>query len=123
MKKIRYILIVLIFYSCSAVKIEPSFVVGKYYKRQMSKNTFSINYNLILKSDNTFSLSMNMQDANPKCNGKWELRENKYIYLKCDETNDIGVILSSGYMNEKEYKLEIINRNKIKFKNVILKKQ
>lgn len=122
MKNIIYISIVFLLYSCSALKIQQSDIIGEFYKREVSKNTLSVSYNLLLKSDSIFTLSMKMQDANPKCNGKWTLKDN-YIYLKCDETQDVGDVLSSGYMNEREYKLEVLNSNKIKFKNSILKRK
>lgn len=123
MKKIVYILIILSIYSCGTLKIEQADLVGEYHKLQTAKNALSINYNLVLNSDNTFTLSMKMQDANPQCDGKWELKDKKYIYLECDETTDVGVILSSGNMKEKNYKLEVIDKNKIRFKDVILKRK
>lgn len=122
MKNIVYILIVVSVYSCGSLKIEQADIVGEYYKTQASGKALSISYDLTLNSDNTFSLSMKMQDANPKCNGRWEIKDN-YIYLKCEESEDIVEILSSGHMKEKDHKLEVMSRNKIKFKDVILKKQ
>jgi len=121
MKKIVYILMIVLIYSCSSLKIEQANIVGEYFMLQTNRNTLSISYNLILNSDNTFSLSLKMQDANPKCNGQWKLID-KYIYLKCKDTEDVVDVLSSGYMKEKNYKLEVINSNKIKFKDVVLKK-
>lgn len=109
-------------YSCGTLKIEQADLVGEYHKLQTAKNALSINYSLVLNSDSTFSLSMKMQDANPQCNGQWELKDN-YIYLKCEESENIGEILSSGHMKEKNHKLEVVNRNRIKFKDVVLKRK
>jgi len=122
MKKIGYILLALFIYSCGSLKLEQNDIVGEFSKRQASENTLSVNYDLTLKADNTFSLSIKMQDANPKCNGNWELKDN-YVYLKCEESENIGEILSSGHMKEKDYKLEVINRNRIRFKEVVLKRK
>lgn len=125
MKKIFQIVIICtLYYSCGTLKIEQTDLVGEYHKHQTAKNALSINYNLVLKSDKTFNLSIKVQDANPECNGKWEYKDN-YVYLKCDDIEDAIIeTLSSGYMKERDYKLEVINRNKIRFKDdVILKRK
>jgi hypothetical protein len=121
-RKISYVLIVLLIYSCVSSNLTETAAVGEYTKKITSKDKLSVTYNLILNADNFFSLSIKIQDANPKCNGKWELKDN-HIYLKCTESNNVIEMLSSGYMKKKEYHLEVINRNKIKFENVILKRK
>ncbi|RKN75913.1 hypothetical protein D7Z94_24945 [Ulvibacterium marinum] len=94
-------------------------MAGEFYKKQTANKTISVSYSLNLRPDNTFVFSIKSQDANPKCEGSWELNWQS-VYLKCNESDDIGEILSSGNMPDKEHKLEVINRNRIKFKNVVL---
>jgi len=123
MKNLIYILIALTICSCSSLKVQQADVIGQYYKLQTSRNTLSVSYDLILKKDNSFSLSIRMQDANPMCNGKWELKDNRYIYLECDDVKGVAEMLSSGSMTDKNYKLEVLSKNKIRFKDVILKRK
>ena len=121
-KHLIQVLVTISVFSCSPLKIGKAGIVGEYQKHETAKNTLSVNHSLILNSDNTFSLSIKMQDANPECDGKWEIKDN-FIYLKCNDTeNTIAKALSSGYMKERAYKLEVINKNKIKFKYVTLKR-
>ncbi len=120
--KLCFIFIILLIYSCASSNLVKSEVSGKYSKNLRSKGKFSIDYNLILNTDKSFSLSIKTQDANPKCNGEWELKANN-ILLKCYKSNNIIEMLSSGYMKKKEYHLKLLNRNKIEFENVILKRK
>lgn len=120
--KLCFIFIILLIYSCASSNLVESEVSGKYSKNLRSKGKFSIDYNLILNTDKSFSLSIKTQDANPKCNAEWELKANN-ILLKCYKSNNIIEMLSSGYMKKKEYHLKLLNRNKIEFENVILKRK
>jgi hypothetical protein len=76
-----------------------------------------------LNPDSTFSIVIQVQDAQPQCNGTWEMIDREFILLKCSEDANPYEMLSSGYMNQKENKLQVINRNKIKFKDVVLKRK
>lgn len=49
--------------------------------------------------------------------------DREFILLKCSEDANPYEMLSSGYMNEKEHKFQVINRNKIKYKDVVLKRK
>ncbi|ALM08803.1 hypothetical protein SB49_14060 [Sediminicola sp. YIK13] len=115
-RNIIYIVIISSIFSCKALKNEQS-IYGEYYKKGKD-----FEYSLSLNADSTFSLKTKYQDANPMCTGQWQKMNSSEIQLKCDVTKDPTEMLSSGYMNEREHKIEFISRDKIKFKNVILKR-
>lgn len=106
--------------SCVSIKLKQNDMVGKYYKRHTKKNTISISYTLVLNSDESFTLTINTQDANPSCDGYWEL-VNDEILLECEEES-ASKMLSNSYLNERNYKLIVINKSKIRLRNSVLKK-
>lgn len=73
--------------------------------------------------DGSFELSEQYRHATPKCKGKWELIGDGFILLKCAELDEFGSPLSSGYMVKREHRLTIINGNKVKYKDYILRRQ
>lgn len=108
------------FISCSTLKTEPNNIVGTFYK-QGSKNGFNYEYTLKLYKDNSFFLGHKVHGANPQCKGQWE-QSNDTLFLKCNEENEVSIMLSSSYMNERKYALKIVNRNKIKINNILLRR-
>ena len=107
--------------SCKAQQIEQSEIYGRFYKLQKGKD-FNIAYTLELKSDSTFFLHLNTAGGNPQCEGKWKIADNNFIFLKCNEITDVTETLTNGYMSQREHNLNIISKNKIKYKNVVLKR-
>ncbi|OJV52488.1 MAG: hypothetical protein BGO31_07510 [Bacteroidetes bacterium 43-16] len=96
-------------------------MVGKYNGiTQGSLPNTSTNYVLEL-TDSTFNLKINGHDYNPECNGKWEIK-NHILVLLCNEENDLGIILSSGYMNQQKFILNIKDKNTLILNNVVLKR-
>lgn len=73
------------------------------------------------KTDSTFVLTKKYFEVNSSCIGRWQ-QKGDTIFLKCDEEKDIGVMLSSGYMNQREYTLKIVSNNKVKLENITLKR-
>lgn len=116
-RNILILIIALTFLNCKSLKNDQE-IYGDFYKKGRD-----FEYSLTLKKDNTFSLSMRYQDANPTCIGKWKKSDDFVISLYCDDVEDTTEMLSSGYMNEKEHKVQIISKNKLKFKNVLLKRK
>jgi hypothetical protein len=43
--------------------------------------------------------------------------------LKCNEEKEISAVLLGGYMNEREFKIKIRNKNNLKLNNILLKKK
>lgn len=123
MKAIIYMSVILMsLLSCRAQKLEHEAICGTFYKLNKDKD-FSTSYTLTLNPDNTFTFVIKVQDAQPQCNGTWEMVDNEFILLKCGEDANPYEMLSSGYMSEKEHKLQVINKNKIKYKDVVLKRK
>ena len=80
-------------------------------------------YFLVLQEDSSFTLSVKLQDASPKCTGKWANIDDKYIDLYCSESTNPSEILSNEYMQKRTYRLKILNSNKLIIEDVVLKKQ
>lgn len=111
-------------FSCSVSKeFVSSDLIGSFYGVSNSSmpNT-SIQYFLELKTDNVFKLKIQGHDYRPECIGVWE-HKGDTLFLKCNEEKDISIMLSSGYMNQREFKVTIKNRNKLKLDNVVLKRK
>lgn len=122
-KTIIYLVIIFgLLISCRAQKIDQSSICGTFYKLDKDKH-FSSSYTLELRLDSTFTFIISVQDAKPQCNGKWKIVDNGFIMLNCNEDTNPYEMLSSGYMSQRENKLQIINKNKIKYKDVVLKRK
>lgn len=123
-KGILFILLIGLEYSCSTSKIlNDEILIGKF--EGTSKGTFpntSIQYFLELSRNNTFNFRIKGHDYRPECTGIWDYKSDT-IFLKCNEEKDISVLLSSSYMNQREFKIAIKNRNKLKLDNVVLKRK
>ncbi len=114
---IQTLYILFFFTGCRTLPMDNNFY-GEYYNKGKDYE-----YRLILQQDpNTFKLELKYQDTNPKCIGRWKLEGEKIIHLQCEEVSELSKILSNGYMNERDYKLEIISNKKLKFKKVVLTK-
>jgi hypothetical protein len=120
MKAIIYISVMLMsLLSCKAQQIEQAEIYGAFYKLQKGKD-YNIAYTLELKNDSTFFLHLNTAGGNPQCEGKWEILDGNFIFLKCNEITDVAETLTNGYMSQREHKVEIISKNKIKYKDAPL---
>jgi len=119
----RFIFIILtpwLLFSCKTVNVEPVDITGKFYAK-VSKNDFINEYMLELNKNNSFSFMYRVHGASPKCEGQWSLLENKLL-LNCDEIKNTYEMLSSGYMNQRDFLLEIIDNSTLKFGNTVLKR-
>ena len=114
-KKISYILFVFLF-SCKSLSVPKSITQGTF--RNVGKD---YSYSLILNKDSTFALKLQNLDVINMCNGKWHYKDKNTIQTICDSANTME-ILSSGYMFEREKQIYVINKNKIKIDQVILKR-
>lgn len=122
--KVYFVALCVFVLSCSTTKnMSYDKIIGKFYGKHpgFSKGTYT-HYNLELKQDSTFYFQINGHDYSPECKGMWSL-SNDILLLKCDEEKDVAVLLSSGYMNQREYKVIIKNRNKLKLDTVVLKRK
>ena len=111
MKKHLLYILLLLSTACSAQKS----VVGSYTKQGKD-----FRYNLTLDKDNTFTLNKLYFEANSICKGKWQYISKDSILLKCDTDNNIASLLSSGHMTEKEFRVKIVDGDKLKLQNQVL---
>lgn len=79
-------------------------------------------YTLTLNPDGTFLLSKKYFEVNASCNGDWSKKDDTII-LKCAEAESLSEKLSGGYMNQREFRIEIQNENRLKFGKVILERK
>lgn len=122
--KIYFLALCVSVLSCSITKnIDYDSMIGEFQGKYPGfiKGTY-VQYNLKLKGDSSFYFQIKGHDYNPECKGVWSLC-NDTLFLKCNEEKDIAILLSSGYMNKREYKVTIKNRNKLKLNNIILKRK
>jgi hypothetical protein len=123
MKALIYIsILILSLLSCKAQKVEQEVIYGTFYKLNKDKH-FSSSYTLVLNPDNTFQFIIKVQEGNPQCKGLWEIISNEYILLKCNEVVDVEETLTNAYMSIRENKLTIVSKNKLKYNNVVLKRE
>ena len=102
--------------ACKAVTI-PGSLHGTYFSKGKDYE-----FSLTLLRDSIFNLKLVYQDARPACSGNWKYLTKDTILLECQENEDIIHTISSGYMNERKHVAIILNKNKLMYKNTILKK-
>ncbi len=84
------------------------------------RKTKNYNYSLTINNDSTFSLITQSIHARSGCAGKWELIKDTLV-LRCNEES-FPAQISSGYMNEREKRIRVINRNKIKYERIVMRR-
>ena len=118
-KIILFISSIVLLYSCSVTKkLKDTEILGSFYAKIEGHNDTNVQYTLSLKP-NSFSLNFKGQDYNPECTGSW-LKKGDSLFLKCKEEKDIGILLSSSYMNQRDYTVKILSRNKLRLDKIVL---
>lgn len=102
--------------SCKTVSMSQN-MQGQYYKEGKDYQ-----YSLSLNNDSSFTLTKKYFEVNSTCRGKWQRISKDTLLLKCGE-EDLSVKLQSGYMTERERKVIVLNKNKLKIDKVILKRK
>jgi hypothetical protein len=97
---------ILLIISCKTQEISQKSLYGTFYGLAKAKD-FTRSYFLELKKDGSFSLSINVQDTNPQCNGRWEVANN-CVLLQCEASDNPFAIIAGGYMGESKHTLQII---------------
>ena len=113
MKNNFLLLLIVVFASCKSVAISK----GQYYKEGKDYQ-----YTLNLSEDSSFVLIQKYFEVNSTCKGKWQYLSADTILLKCD-SESLYAKLESGYMTERERKVIVLNRNKLKLDKVVLKRK
>lgn len=95
--------------------------MGRFCRKEKTAG-ITVFYELILRSDSSFSFSINVPDANPKCEGIWKFDNDEYLLLECEDLFDPSFVLSSGYMSERNHRLKIKSKNRIIYKGMTLRR-
>lgn len=122
--KVYFVALCVFVLSCSTTKnMNYDSMIGKFHGKHpgFSKGTYT-QYNLELKQDSTFYFQIKGHDYSPECKGLWSL-SNDTLLLKCNEEKDVSVLLSSGYMNQREFRIRVLNKDKLELDNVNLKRK
>ncbi|WP_336687616.1 hypothetical protein [Chryseobacterium bernardetii] len=123
-KIIGYFILCILLVSCaSAQQINESNIIGVFYnKKSSTRNALGYEYTLKLERENRFSLFQRFQDASPRCDGYWELKDG-ILLLKCLDTESITDKLSNAYMNQRDFKIKVKNKDKLELSNRIILKR
>jgi hypothetical protein len=113
-KGLLFLIGILMLTACSAQKN----LIGNY-----SRTEKDFKYDLQLSAGNTFSLTQKYFEVVSKCSGKWTQLSTDTLLLKCNDATDVAETLLRGYMSEREKKVIVLNRNKLRLGQVILKRK
>ncbi len=102
--------------SCKTVSISQN-MQGHYHKEGKDYQ-----YDLTLNNDSTFFFTKKYFEVNSTCQGKWQRISKDTLLLKCGE-EDLSAKLQSGYMTERERKVILLSKSKLKIEKVILKRK
>ena len=121
---LMYTVVILgLLFSCKVQKADREAIYGTFEAlEQKYKGLPTSVYALELKQDGTFSFNIKFDMTSPQCAGEWITVGEKFILLKCDDSDNAYEAISGGYMNEREHKLEILSKNRLKYKDVVLKR-
>ena len=106
--------------SCKAQQNQELFYGTFNAVEKSSKGLPSYVYTLQLNRDNAFLFSIRVDLGGSNCSGDWKIAKNK-ILLECGEVTDPVKALTRGGMDGVQ-EFRIINKNKLKYKDVILKR-
>lgn len=110
------IISIIFFASCKTASLSQS-MQGQYYKEGKDYN-----YSLSLNNDSSFTFTKKYFEVNSTCQGKWQRISKDTLLLKCGE-EDLSAKLQSGYMTERERKVIVLSKNKLKIDKVILERK
>ena len=106
--------------SCKAQQIDQRAIYGTYYKLDKDKD-FSKSYTLELNQDGSFKFMIKQHHGMPQCKGTWKL-EGDQVLIECEEAQ-VYEALSSGYMSEREHTFKVLNKNKLEYQGMVLKRK
>ena len=97
---------------------------GRYVGVDRAKNTLSTSILLELNKDNTCLFERSMDLSKNTCQGQWRIVNNCMIDITCNNNpilSDIEKALQCGDYIEDSLQIKILDKNKLKIGNVILK--
>jgi hypothetical protein len=117
MKKIIFLIFAITIYSCKSLTTAVKINCGTYFAKGDDYN-----HSLILNSDSTFVINFKYFEVNSSCDGKWNVLGKDTLILSCYKPLNSYEVLQSGYLNEREIHLKILNENNLLFKNINFKR-
>jgi hypothetical protein len=90
--------------------------------RELLQKRKDYQYDLTLNNDSSFTFTKKYFEVNSICQGQWKRIAKDTLLLKCGE-EDLSAKLQSGYVTKRERKLIVLNKQKLKIENVILKRR
>ncbi|MDY0930812.1 hypothetical protein [Chryseobacterium sp. CFBP8996] len=112
-KLIVYLLLFNMLFSCNSAR--KNLIAGSFENKGEDYH-----YSLILNYSNNFFLSKKYFEVNASCKGV-RITKKDTITLKCNEEEFPAQILT-GYLPQRELKIQILNKTELKLDNLILKK-
>lgn len=106
MKKL-FIISIIFLASCKTNSLVQS-MPGHYYKKGKDYR-----YILDLNNDSSFTFKIQYREGSVSCQGKWQYILKDTLLLKCGGTS-LSEMLQRGYMEEREKKVIVISKNKLK---------
>lgn len=110
------LIVAVIFLSCKSPAVSQD-LHGRYQRKGKDYQ-----YDLTLNSDSTFTLVKKYFEVNAKCSGKWHLVSDTVLLLRCDD-EELSAKLQSGYMTERETRVIVINKKKLRIDKVIVRRE
>jgi len=111
MKKIVFLILFNVVFSCNSSKnLELKGIYEKHGKDYI--------YNLEIDSDKSFLLSKKYYEINASCKGIWTTK-NDTLILKCSD-EEFPAQITAGYMNQRKYKVLILNEKELNLDNIVL---
>ena len=127
MKKIiTYIILTILFASCKVQQFDIASMSGRYVGVERAKNALSTSILLDLKKDSTCLFERSMDLSKNICQGKWDIVNNCVINITCNNNpilSDIEKALQCGDYIDDSLQIKILNKDKLKTGNVILKRK
>lgn len=109
-KNIKMVLVFLIgFSSCQSFQGLPGYYI---------KKTKDYRYSLKVQTDSSFVFERESNHSHSNCKGIWKVRGDTLI-LKCHE-EPLQIQLSSGYWNDREMEVLLLNDGKMKLGTITL---
>lgn len=116
MSKYLLFILIIVLASCRTISISQN-IQGQYYKAGKDYQ-----YDLSLNNDSSFTLTQKYFEVNSTCGGRWQYLSRDTLLLKCYEEN-LSAKLQGGYMTEREKKVIVLGKKKLKIGKVILKRK
>lgn len=115
-KLILTLLSILILLSCRSVRISQD-LTGEYFKQGKDYS-----YNLTINRDSSFTFVKKYFEVNSRCHGRWLYLSKDTLLLRCDK-EEFPAQLLGGYMSEREKRVFLLGKNKLKLGKTILKRK